>query len=134
MRGRGGRDEELALRLAARQRAAPPSFPAARFQLKKGAEPRRRVLAGLELSPDKPATLAQALLLAPGLLQRQAGDRAAQIALGVLAGLEEGSGRPVAQPDSEGGGLGAGQPHGAALQALEGAEAAGLDVGHGEVS
>jgi len=99
VRGRGGRDEELALRLAARQRAAPPSFPAARFQLKKGAEPRRRVLAGLELSPDQPALIAKPLLLSPNLLQRQAGDRAAQIALGVLAGLEEGSGRPVAQPE-----------------------------------
>src|SRR3954451_2976666 len=41
--------------------------------------------------------------------------------------------RPVAEPDPEGGGLGAGEAEGAALQALERTEAFALDVGEGEV-
>src|SRR5262245_34293662 len=95
----GGRDEELALRLAARQGAAPAAFPADRLQLEKGAEPRRRVLTGRELSPGEPAALAQALLLTAHFLQRQPRDRAAEIALGVLGGLEERAGRPLADPE-----------------------------------
>jgi len=71
VRGRRCREEELALRLAARERAPFASFPAAGLQPKKVAEPRSRVLAGLELSPDKPAQIAKSLLLSTNFLQRQ---------------------------------------------------------------
>lgn len=47
--------------------------------------------------------------------------------------LRRASARPVAEPDPEGGSLSSGQAHGTALQALEGAEAAGFDIGESEV-
>src|SRR5262249_29679969 len=92
-------DEELLLGLAAGQRAALTPFPAAGLQLDKRAKPGRRVLAGLELSPAEPTLLAEALLLSADLLQRQARDRATQIAFGIFGALEECPGRPVAHPE-----------------------------------
>ena len=99
VRGGRRRDEELALAFAARQPAAPAPFPAARLQPEKVAEPWSRVLTALELFPEKPTLLAEALFLSASFLQRQPGDRAAQMALGIVAGLEKRSGRPVSQPE-----------------------------------
>src|SRR4029077_21143953 len=80
-------------------RAASASFPAARLQPQKGIEPRARILGELELSPDQAALLTKAPFFSPDFLQGQPGDGAAQIALGVGAGLEERAGRPVPQPE-----------------------------------